>query len=296
MLDYSTTALLASIKRRGMLTDNPESLSDADILNIANDELQTFVVPLLMSVREEYFVTYLDTAIVAGTTDYALPQRAIGGKLRNVLVGDTTNGFVPLLRIEPEQAWRYGTSGGTAGYTVRGNSVVLVPSPSSASTLRMEYFRRPGALVTVAASTTVSTVAAPNVVTTATIPATMTTSAPLDGILAYPTFETTFSDITPSVASGTSLRLATLGSLAAGDYVCLAGASCVPQIPVELHPLLAQRTVLKIWEAQGNPNAKSAQAIGDEMAKHAMTLITPRVEGGARYLINRNAPGFSRGR
>ncbi len=279
-----------------MLSANAESLSAADILAVANDELQTFIVPLLMGVREEFFVATYDQTIVAGTSTYSVPTRAIGAKLRNVYMSDSSGNYFPLARIEPERRWEYGPTGNVAGYIVQANSIVLCPTPTTGQTLRMEYFRRPGTLVATSSACLVSVVTSSVVLrVSGTIPATIVAAAVCDGVKATPTFDSPFSDNTLSTVVSTDLTFAsTVGTTAVGDYVCLAGEACVPQIPVELHPLLAQRAVLKIWESQGNPNAKTAKGVADEMAKHALTLITPRVEGGARFVINRSAPGFGR--
>jgi hypothetical protein len=73
--------------------------------------------------------------------------------------------------------------------------------------------------------------------------------------------------------------------------VCLAGQSPVPQIPPELHPLLAQRVVCKALESLGDAAGfQAAQLKMAEIQQAALPLITPRVDGEPKRFANRNSP------
>ncbi len=301
--DFTTTALLASIKRRGMFPSNTDTFSTTDFLAIATEELQNNIFDLLISVRhEEYGVADYDQTVVAGTATYAMPARAAGDKLRAVQIAGSDGLYRPLQRFEPEQVHQYGASGSVEGYVFQDNSVILVPTPAAAGdTLRQKYYRRPNALVLPAAVATISSIDAGRTVitTTATIPATFAASLRMDIIDNNPGFRTLVMDaLTTNTTSGTliSVTAALPASVTAGDYVCLAGESPVVQAPVELHPLLAQRSVAKILEALGDAKAKIAKDACAEMRAEAITFLGPRSDGSPKYIINRNGPGFGRGR
>lgn len=296
---YTATYLLESLKRRGMLPSTTEALSTADYLALADEELQTFVVPLLMSVREEYFVTTLDVSVASGTANYGIPARAIGGKVRFVQVNDGSGTYVPFRRIDAERAHEYVYSGDSpAGYRMEGGNLVIVPTPSATSTIRVSYFARPGRLVptTEAAQITVINTGTRVVTLSATIPATFTTAELYDLVAGKPGFATLGIDLAVTAASGTSMTFtATLPTgLAVGDYVALAGESPIPQIPVEIMPLLAQRVAFKAQEALGDPRAAVAKAEADEMRNRLLGSLAPRDEASARYLSNPHAPGYGR--
>ena len=298
MADYTATALLASIKRRGMIPATTEALSDDDLLEFANDELFTYLVPLIMSVQEEYFVATEDTDVVAGTAEYDIPDRALGGKVKSVQLPDGSGGYYDIPRIEPERADDYALSGGPTGFYLRGSQIHLTPTPSSTSTLRVSYFRRPSRLVQ---TTDVAQYASgtSTITTAATVPATFTSGTAIDFVSARPTnFDVLEADAVINTASGTSVTLSsgsTPSNIAANDYLCLAGESPIPQIPPELHPLLAQRVVVRACEALGlQQKQASAEATSERMRLNALTLISPRTEGAARVIVNRNAPGFAR--
>ncbi len=290
--DHTTTSLLASLKRRGLIPSTDEALATADFLALATEEQDTYIVPLLISVREEYLVAHTDLTIVSGQAAYPIPPRAIGGKLRDVRVLSGAD-YVTLDRTEPER--------NMSGYSLSGNDIVLSPTPAEGGTLRVSYFRRPSALVATTACVTLTAAYAvgSTALVTSTIPATFTNTTKVDVVGAKPGFSVTNDDLVLNSPSGTACTIASPGLLTAsavGDYVCLAGETCVPQIPVELHALLAQRVTYRALEALGDPRADAAKAGADEMAKKALMLLQPRVESQARVLVNRHGPGFGSNR
>lgn len=294
--DFTTTALLSSLKRRGMLPSNSDTLSTTDFLAIATEELQTYVFKLLLAVREEYAVANYDLTLTAGTSAYKLPSRAVGGKLKNVVQYDSTSGnLTPLMRLEPPLVSNVSTTGQVSSYYLQGDDIVFVPVPASATTVRMSYFRRPSALV---ATTAVATVTSIGFTTLGcTPPASFTTLVTYDIVRAKPPFSILAQDLSASAVGGASVQFTTevdnIG-VAVGDYVCLAGESPVAQVPVELHPLLSQRTVFKCLEALGDEKAAAAETSADKMRGDALTLLTPRVEGAPRPIVNYYGPGFRR--
>lgn len=296
--DFTTTALLSSLKRRGMLPSTSETLSTSDFLAIATEELQTYVFKLLLATREEFAVASHDLSVVSGTAAYKLPSRAVGGKLRDVLLYDASHGggYVSLQRIEP--AMGLAGNGGIEGYYLQGDDVVFSPTPASSVTVRLTYFRRPSALVATTAAGAITAInTGTKVVTYTAGPAFSSTSALYDLVRGKPPFTVIGQDLAVTAANGstTVTFTATLPTdLAVGDYVCLAGESPVAQVPVELHPLLSQRTVYKCLEALGDDKSVAAGEAADRMRLDAVTLLTPRVEGAARPIVNRYGPGFRR--
>lgn len=296
--DYTTTALLASIKRRGMLPSTAQTLSDSDFLAIATEELQLYITELLLSVREEFLVVTSDRAVTVGTATYALPSRATAEALRNVLCDDGTGLFRPLPRVEEERASDFGSQAGSpAGYYLQDDSIILVPTPAKATTLRLAYFRRPSALVLPAATAKISSIDGPRttVTTTAAVPTTFTVGTTLDIVDAQPGFRSPAVDVTiSSTPDSTHLVLSSAlpATVTVGMYVSLAGESPVPQVPVELHPLLAQRTTFSALEALGDRQAPQYEKICERMRVTALRILTPRVAGASKYLVNRHGPGF----
>ena len=75
-----------------------------------------------------------------------------------------------------------------------------------------------------------------------------------------------------------------------GDYICSQFECIIPQIPSDLHSLLAERTVARILEAQGDIQGLQVanSKIGDMEARQA-TMMQNRAEGSPRKVFNRNS-------
>lgn len=296
---HTGTYLLQGMKRRGLVPTSQNTFTDAEFLEMASEELRTYIVPLLSGVRERYGISSSTQTITAGMDTYDVPTRAIGANPERVLILDGDK-YVPVDRLEPEREHDFGTSGAVAGYILRGNRVQLVPNPASSGTLKFEYFQRPSRIVATSAVAEVSVAAAAgatSVTVTATVPSTFTTSETYDFVSGTPHFNTTAVDLTPSAVSGTTWSYASgiPVALAKGDFICLANESPIPQCPVELHPLLAQRTAYKVWESLGNSNkAMLLKASCNEMLGTLKGLLSPRAAGNPRYIVNRNGPGWGR--
>lgn len=291
-IDYTVTGLLASIRRRGMIPTSSEALADSDLIALANEEMHGYVLPLLMRTNEEYLVSYSDLAITASDARYSIPERAIGNKVRDVLYLDGGT-YRSLSRIEPEFADQYGDDTGTpSAFYLEGHEIVLLPTPSEASTLRVKYYKRPGDLTTT--FTFVSAFVDPDYTVGST---SGFTDQDVDFVSADSPFQPVYSAIPIEVRSATAFEPAdpVTSALVLGTYMVPAGDSPFPQIPAELHPLLAQRVVVRALEALGDPRVEAAAKRCDQVKQDALALLTPRHEGTGRKVINYNGPGWRRG-
>lgn len=295
MPDYTTTALLNSIKTRAMVPTSQQTFGDPDILALATEELKLGVVPFMMKNRSEYFVTYSDTPIVSGTSTYSIPTRAIGGKIKGASLVDSAGNILPFPLIDKADLPFFNNSngGGRFSFYFEGNDVVLVPTPTSTPNLsiRFSYYSRPGDLVqTTSAAQITSINSGANQVTVSSLPTSITTSTSVDFIKGRPGFELRGMDRTISLIASTTLTFSTSlpSSLAVNDWIALSEQSPIPQIPTELHPMLAQRTAIKILESLGDDQGlKLAQGKLQEMEQNALHLISPRSDANPKKLINR---------
>lgn len=77
----------------------------------------------------------------------------------------------------------------------------------------------------------------------------------------------------------------------AGDMIAISGETIIPQIPDELHSMLAQRVACRCLEALGDREGLSAaNAKLAEMEERTATLINDRVEGSPQKVVNHNSP------
>ena len=303
---WTTTDLLADVRRRAMLPNvSTQGTTDADLLEYANNEMSANLVPLVMSVNEEFFVQTVDVATISGQYAYRLPNRNVGGKLRDVnyIMGAA---LLNLARIEPEQLTQFvvGSVGFPAGFYLESGSINLIPKPSVGGLLRFKHFVRPGRLITSTAQ--YGTITAVNYTGPDTVVLSVSGSSPfvpssgptVDVIAANPPFEylLTNATVTSTVSGGTVDRTVTVTSptspppnfspnIQVGDYITQLDVSPVIQLPVELHSLLAQRIVCAVMESFGYQERwAQAKRIADEMEERALRLIAPRVDGAPKKM------------
>jgi hypothetical protein len=282
-VNYTASALLASIRRRGALpTATAVGCADADLLSVANEELQSYLAPLILDLREEYFAFRSTLTTAAGTAEYRIPSRAIGAKLREVEIlatgGEVRN--LELISLDELEEWPQSGQGTPGAFYLRGNSVALVPTPSAAETLRLTYFLRPSEVTATAGNyATIATLSGSTITTSGAHG--FTTATVCDFVKAQSPFEILSIDATPAVASGSDLEFASVPSdLAVGDYVCKAELSPVPQLPADFQPLLAQRVAMKVLESLGlsGKHELAARRLV-EMEEQLRRTFAPRVDG-----------------
>ena len=115
----------------------------------------------------------------------------------------------------------------------------------------------------------------------------------VDVIQANPNFDSLADDLTVSSGGGTtSVTLsASASDAAAGDYICQAGVTPVPQIPDVFHPVLVFALAAELLKVHGDAEgAKLEYATAEARARDAATMIQPRVEGRPKRIINYASP------
>lgn len=289
MSEYDNDALLEDIRQRGRLPSNDVDYTEATLLANATREMRDAVAPLLVQSRAEHLVYSYTVAATSGTAGYRMPTRAIGGGgLRDVVWIDSSGTAQPALQqiSSDENAATNPGSGTPTAYYVRNYTVVLVPTPNVAGTVSMPYYARPNRLVSpddCAVITSVSVVGTDYQFVAATPPAPLQAAgAEFDVIRATPSFETLIAGGLSFDGSDTfNIAVASVVEApAVGDYVCVSGQAPVPQVPVELHGLLAARTARRVVSAAGDANARALlDADIAELESRAMDVISVRVSG-----------------
>ncbi len=290
--------LLEGLKRRISMPANQVLLENSDILAIADDIIKAHFVPMLVSIRQDYFVTSSETATVADQADYSIPYRAIGRVLRDLKLTDGSDTTRDLALLPIEEAHRYATSTTPHSFYFKGDKVVIVPTPPDAdSSLQFWWELGPNKLVEVSDAALVTSVTADDVTVTA-IPDTITAGGVIDFVQGKSGNATIAMDKTVTTATSLIISFGTdevPTSLASGDYIALAGYSPVIQLPDECYPLLESRVGKRCLQAIGDYDG--SKALDDDIReeeKNLKLLLEPRIQGEPTVILNRQ--GLLRGR
>jgi hypothetical protein len=121
----TTTALLKSIKRRAMVPDNQNTFSDQDFIDLLNEEMMISMVPSIMRIKEEYFMFKQVVPLVSEKSNYAIPERALASKIRELCFRDSPIDFT----VKSLKITGLSTSSGSAtisGFTISNIATVNV--------------------------------------------------------------------------------------------------------------------------------------------------------------------------
>ncbi len=217
------------------------------------------------------------------------PARAVGAAFRTVSWVCADGSLRQLPRIEPERRNGYAlTAGEPQGYMFRGNDILLVPTVS-AGTVVLAYQQRPGQLVLTsdcARLTVNEDVTSWNVNA---IPPGIVVGSIIDIVSGSPNFTLKAMDLVVTVAAGGVIGTDPVllpTDLAAGDYICLAGETCIPQLPLELHDLLAQAGAYQIASDTGSARIGTIKDSLKELREQLSVILAPRSDGSSRPIIS----------
>lgn len=298
---WTTTDLLADVRRLAMLPSTATlGTTNSDLLAYADQEMASRLVPMILSVNEEFYVQTVDIPLVAGQSAYRMPNRNAGARLREVQYAQGAV-LTNLTRLEPEMLDRFTTTpvGTPMGFYMDAGALNVVPTPSTGGFLRMRYYVRPGRLTATATDyATIATITSYTVSSSGgaqlagTFSGSLTTAATLDVIAFRPPFEylavdaAQFTFAAPNFTIlGNGQTATVLPNIAVGDYLCHSDLSPVIQLPVELQPLLTQRVVCSVFEALNyTDRLKAAEDRYARMEEMALKLITPRIDGASKKM------------
>lgn len=307
-VDSTSLSLVKSVQRRILLPLSNNTLTSDEIIEILDEEMRTTVVPLVLAAKEEFYVQNYDQTPTVGVYNYAIPERAAFATWRDVVWVDTLGNEVAMTELAPEYTKITYPVGNlppiyTFGFILQNDEIILWPPNSTVPTqyqLRMKIKRRPNHLTSVDNCGQVTAVNSGSLQVTLNSngDTTWTTSTTFDAIPNSPQFTSLGDDLTISTINQAtpSATVLTFNSgdyptgIAVGDWICPATLSCVPQIPYDMFPLLAQRGVIKCLEALGdNQGLQVAERRYQDMASDFARTVSPRIAGTRKALVNRTA-------
>lgn len=269
----NTTELISALKIKGSFPTSDDLFSNSDFLVLLNMQMKAEIMPLLLSLSEDYFLLSKDYTITQGST-YRLPERAIGSKLRDVTYVDASGSIGGLPRLFEEDR-----RSNKSGYYLVRNSIEL-SSEYNQNTLRIKYFARPNDLVLVtdcAKITSIDTLN--NQVTCSSVPTTFTTGVLCDFIQHKNPYDLIDYDYSIVGIAGTTITFSTLPTdLVVGNYVTLSNEAPVPMVPEELHPILVQSALVSCLSSKKDKALEFEVQRLEEMKQTAITILDPRVE------------------
>lgn len=297
----TSNKLVESIKRRASIPESQATFTKSDFLDFATEELRLSLVPIIMTLHEDHLLYEHTVPVEANKQEYVIPSRAVGNKLRDVQWKHSENNFSEMARVSIGNRFNDGNATTTTNlrqFYIKNNKVVLVNFSSNVAgsgDLVMVYYIKPSILVQ---EDRVATIAGINrntgVITLSSVPDNFNTSIKYDMYKVTSPHTILTIDLTASTLNSTtnSITFAVADipdELEVGDHISLAGEASIPQVPSDLHPMLAQMVACRVLESIGdNEGLQMAMVKLQQMREATGMIIDNRVEDAPRKIINRH--------
>ena len=287
--------LIDSVRKRTMTPDDTSIFTDQDILDIVNEELDAQVLMDLLALHEEHLTVHIDIPKNADGV-YDIPYRAIGNKIRDVSLVSTSDYIYELSQISigelPDHNGITSYDAYLDRFYVESNQIKLINPSRSYGAVRIYYYIRPNVLTKVQEAGIISSIDStsnPGFVTfgLSQVGKKFSIDETFDivgkrtpnKIKEYDIQPTTLNTGNAGSITFNISDIPNLKEIIVGDYVTLAEQSPVPNIPTEMHPVLAQAAAIHLLEALGDTEALgNAQMRMEKMSKSVQSLVDDRVE------------------
>lgn len=293
----TTDDLITAVNARCALPSADDRLSTAEKLDLASQRLTSTIAELLVSSRSQRWVqSGSDVAISSGTYLYDVPERALASGVADIKITDgSVEWDPPEILFRDAHLYRSvrGNWAAPYAYTWLDDKIELLPHPTTGGAayyLRIYYPRAAPKLVpttscapvTASTSTTITATSAQTI---------LGASATIDVVKGTPNGAPRGMDLSASIATNTVTVSATPTGTASGDYVCLAGQTCVLPMPQSLWQVIVLATSADVLDALGDSERLAAVQIelGAAM-REARGVLEPRSRGATHKVINRNGP------
>jgi hypothetical protein len=296
---YDVAALIENIKRRCSVPTSQLTYTDEEFTALANDELQGEIVPMMMSLKEEYFLTYVDIPTPADGI-INLPSDTVGQKVRSVSYKYPGRPLIliNLPRIDLDTVTGVGPSYTTlsplamTGFFIQGNQLVLYPNnvlPVN-TTIRIYYFKRSLVLAEPSNYGRIESIDVnTNTVILDSLPPEWEAGTVLNNVQQESPFSCTNEEITIVNVSNPSVILDNVDNLQVGDFLSEKYYSAVPQIPIEAHAYLAQLTAAKCLEGLGDESGMAiALKKAESLKANLHKIFISRVDGSPKKVMASN--------
>lgn len=282
------SSLLSKIKTTAATPDNQSGYDNSEILLLADDELNGFCIPMLLSARQDYLVYSETHTLTAAYIE--IPYRAVANGIRDIyMLEGSEEVSIPWLSLDDvADHYRLGDSSSLYGYYFEGDLIKFLPGTTFiGKSIVIKYHMGASALSSLSGGKISSINRTTGVIVLDSAPTGLSTSEPVDLISgktgALLAIDLTMSALTLNQATLTVTDIPT--RLAVGDYLFLKEKTPVLPVPREMVNLLSLRTAASLLESLGDFEALArVEQRVEKAAKNIKALLEPRSRGSVRKL------------
>lgn len=285
---YTNSELILDIRTACRISDTDVDWTTSRLLSIATRELRSNVAPWLLSLRDSFYVKYIDTPLIASRARYPISSRSIGSTLHNLKLVDS-QGVESVLTHKTISTLSNSQLGRPTDFYLEGNVIRLNPAPSDNSySLRQYINAKPSKLVDDQRKATIVSLA--GMIATVEYSSGMSAGAVnntrVDVIAGYSPCDILYMDQLVTAVDDTITFPANLPlEISVGDIICFAGEATSPQIPEELAPALLLCVEIVYFKSMDYAT-QLANAAGNltQIKQDLMPIYSSRIEGAPKQI------------
>jgi len=157
-----TGDLIRSIKRRAFIPNSQETFTDEDLLEMATEEINIGLVPLIQRMHEEHLVYYTEIELEMDRKRYPIPARAHGNKLRDLALVDENGNVFEMHRYSLNEISDFTNTTSyinSRGFYLENNDIVITNfDVNIGNKLRFYFYMRPNHLTLESEGATVQSI------------------------------------------------------------------------------------------------------------------------------------------
>lgn len=292
--------LIESVGNRSHVPVNQSTFTEEKFLDFATEELRLSLIPFILAMNEDYMLFEIETPLVANKREYEIPNRATGVKLKDLQLKNPSGNYRELTRTTIGERFtsdQSDYSGSLSKFYIKNNKVVLMSNPNPVDTLVFIVYIKPSKLVTEDRVAIISGInRTSNTIVVNEIPEVFTTQNTYDFYKASSPFNVLtidFNIVSLNSTTNTIILSSIPEDLDVGDHISLSNEAIIPQIPEELHVMLAQMVACRVMESQGDTEGlRNAKVKLQEMKTEGGLIVDNRVTDAPKKVTNRH--GFLR--
>jgi hypothetical protein len=157
-----TGDLIRSIKRRAFIPNSQETFTDEDLLEMATEEVNIGLVPLIQRMHEEHLIYFIEVELERERKRYPIPARAHGNKLRDVALVNENGNVYEMHRYSLTEISDFSNTTSyinTRGFYLENNDIILNNfDVNIGNKLRFYFYMRPNQLVSEKSGATIESI------------------------------------------------------------------------------------------------------------------------------------------
>ncbi len=266
----TTDDLIEDLKARASIPTSQNLFDTERFIQILNSEQNTKIYPLIKRLKQNFFLTYVDTTLSDSLDYIVIPSEALGASIVDIFVDKNK---LPLIPLQEKERYSHGV------YLESNKIKFINPSSARNQTIRIYYYKRPSKLIATNKTAPITAINPLNFIDVNNAVSSFVVGSTLDVINHLPHFEVKDTITIIAKVNNKQYEVSSSTNLTVGNYLSPTGFTPIPFLPLEAFELLSARASIKCLEAMKDTEGLQL-ALSDyqQIEQNTITLLAPRTE------------------